>query len=106
MADSREFLRPLKSHQDPAPDLVSVLQRCQSGSNPLPLVMSEVVVLNVGGQNQEVIPQIIIAQPDLPHLHIDANDLVQQHLHIALPEDGAQRPSNFVGREQTRRHLI
>ena len=60
VTESGKFLRALKSQQDLAADLVSVLQRRQAGSDLLPLVMPKVVVLNAGGENQEVVRQIIL----------------------------------------------
>jgi hypothetical protein len=100
VTEAGKLLGALKSWQDLATDLVSILQRCQSGSDLLPLLMPKVVVLDAGGEDEEVVRRMILGEMDQPRLRIHSHNLIQQHLDVSvLAEDRAQRRSNFVARE-------
>src|SRR5215467_2742248 len=54
-----ELLSLFKCQQHPRADPVGVAQRHQARRNPRPLVVSEVVILNAGGENQEIIWYVV-----------------------------------------------
>ena len=69
--------------------------------------MPEIVVLNPGGEDQEVIRELILAQVNQPLSRVDGGDFILQHLHVALPaHDRAQGGGNLIRGQQAGSDLI
>jgi hypothetical protein len=101
------LLGSLECQQHFAADCIGVFERFQASGKLLPIIVAEIVVLNAGGDDQEIVGQFIFFEPNPALLRIDAGNFFHQHFNIALPaQDRAQWPRNFVARQKSRGHLV
>ena len=107
MIEGGRFFGALESGEHFAANKVGVVEGFEAGRYAAPFLVTEVVVLNAGGEDEEIVGQLVLLQVDEAAGGVDAGDFVLEHFDIALPaEDGAQRTGDLVGGEQAGGHLI
>src|SRR5215472_8895685 len=95
-----ELLSLFKCQQYLCADPVGVAQRHQAGRNPRPLVVSKVVILNAGGEDEEIVWYLALLEANNALLRINAGDFAQENVDVVLAaENGPERTRNFVCRE-------
>ena len=101
------LLSLLKCHQHFAADRIGVFEGFQASCKLLPIIVAEIVILNAGSDDQEIVRQFIFFEPNPALLRVDAGNFFQQHINIALQaQDRAQWPRNFVPRQKSRGYLV
>jgi hypothetical protein len=101
------FFRSLERKQDLAANRIRVIQRFEARCELPPFVVPKIVVLNPRGKDEKVVRQLSSVKLNDAIDRVDACDLLQQHFNIFLTaEDRAQRPGNFIGRQQSCRDLV
>jgi hypothetical protein len=99
--------RGLKGQQDAPANFGGILDGLETGGQLFPLVVSEIMVLGPGRQDEIVISQLAVAEQHPLAGHVDIDNLGQKYAGVLLPlEDVAQRGGN-VGRAQAAgSHLV
>src|SRR5579883_1052999 len=69
--------------------------------------MSEIVVMNPGGEDQIVIMQAAIRRLYQLFLSVQTDDFIHEHFDVFLPsKNRSDRSGNFIGRKQARCDLV
>ena len=97
----------LECIQDPPAEGRRVLEGLQARRDRLPVIAAEVVVADSGRQHQRVIGEVAAAAPHNLADKVEGDDLLQEHLDVALPpEDRAERRRDVRGGQHPRRDLV
>ena len=97
----------LERVQDPPAVGRRVLEGLQSRRVCLPVIPAEVMVTDSGRQHQGVIGEVAAAAPHNLADEVEGNDLLEEHLDVALPpEDRAERRRDVRGGQHSRRDLV
>jgi hypothetical protein len=78
------FFCSLEGEQNFAPNHVGVIKGFETWGKLPPFVMTKIVVLNAGGEDEEVVRQFPLLQMNEPLIRVDTRDFVQQDLNICL----------------------
>ena len=100
-------LRPLERQENPAADFERIFETLQARRPRLPVVVPEIAVLRAGRQDQVIVREFAISQPDLARGHVDRRRLFEQHARVLLAaQDGANGIGDIARGETGRCNLI
>src|SRR5438094_4694816 len=81
------MLGRLECRQDSSTNPVRIVYLIEPGSEFLPLIVSKVVVMDPGGEDQIVIVHAAICRLNESPLGIDTDDFIHEHFHVLLPAE-------------------
>ena len=100
-------LGAFEGHEDAAPHRRRVLDRLEAGGHRRPFIVSKIVFACPGGDDQQVVRDMAIADQHGAARRVDVGNRPEDHIRVRLPgENAADRRGDVGGRQGRGRHLI
>src|ERR1700683_3274241 len=107
MIEGGYFFGALEGGENFSANEVGIVERFKAGRDAAPFLVAEVVVLNAGGQDEEIVGQLMLGEVDEALGAVDASDFALEDFDVALAaEDGAERTGDLIGRKEAGGDLI